>query len=117
MENARRISRNFYIALKLNRIYFDVEEVMRETQKIEKNDLQAARNYAAKIDDSIADHAFNEDFGFATHVTEEDKQKYVDRHRKLANEIRFGKYDSNFTVWQRMHFFLTEECVPFFPKD
>jgi len=78
--------------------------------------LQAARGYAAKIDDEIAEHAFDEDFGFADHVTEEDKRRYADDHRKHAEEIRAGKHDHNFTVWQRMHFFLTGECAPFLPK-
>ena len=77
---------------------------------------QLARNYAAKIDRDIAEHAFDDDFGFASHVTDDDKHEYVKKHIKLAEEIEAGEHDNNFTVWQRMNYFLTGESVPFLPK-
>lgn len=78
-------------------------------------DIQKARVYAAKIDREIAAHAFDPDYGFASHVTDADKQAYADRHLKLAEEIEAGLHDHNFTVWQRMNYYLTGECVPFLP--
>ena len=77
---------------------------------------QQARIYAAKIHYDIAKHAFNDDFGFASHVTHDDKVKYVERHLNLAKEIEEGNQDHNFTVWQRMNEFLTGECVALLPK-
>lgn len=78
--------------------------------------LQAAREYAAKIHHKLAASAFDPDFGFASHITEEDKQKYSDDQRRYAAEVEAGEHDSNFTIWQRMNYFLTGECTPFLPK-
>ena len=73
----------------------------------------AARVYAAKINRELAAHAFDNDFGFASHVTLADKQAYAERNIKLAENIEAGKLDNNFTVCQRMNYYLTGECVPF----
>ena len=78
-------------------------------------DTQTARQYAAQINYELASHAFDTDFGFASHVTDTDKQDYVARNIKLANEIEQGLHDNNFTVWQRMNYFLTGECVALLP--
>ena len=78
--------------------------------------LKAARVYAAKIDRDIAAHAFDPDFGFAAHVTYKDKVIYAANHALHACEIEAGLHDHNFTVWQRMNYYLTGECVPFLPN-
>ncbi len=84
------------------------------TSKIDKKQL--AREYAAKINHSMADHALDADRGFASHVTHQDKIAYQKRQREYANEIEAGKHDHNFTIWQRMNYFLTGESVAFLPS-
>ena len=76
---------------------------------------QQARIYAAKIHRDIAATCFDDDFGFASHVTQEDKQAYKEKEIEQAEEIEAGKHDHNFTVWQRMNYFLTGECPALLP--
>lgn len=77
--------------------------------------LQKAREYAAKTDLNIAKTCFDDGFGFASHVTQAEKQAYSDQHKKSAQEIVNGEKDHNFTVAQRMYYYLTGESVPFLP--
>jgi len=77
--------------------------------------IQQARICAAKINHSLADHALDEDFGFASHVTESEKKQYAAKERQYAHEIESGKHDNNFTIWQRMNYFLTGECLALLP--
>lgn len=53
---------------------------------------------------------------FATHVTTEMKVEYFDRHSKFIDEVRLGLHDSNFTIWQRMNYYIAGKCVPLFSK-
>lgn len=78
--------------------------------------LQDARDYAASISDRLADRALDDDFGFAEHVTHEDKLRYIERHRRNAAEIRDCKHDHNFTIWQRMNYYLTGKDVALLPS-
>jgi len=78
--------------------------------------MQEARVHAAKIERRCAAECFNPDFGFADHVTQEDKQRYREKQLRMAEEIEAGKHDHNFTIWQRMNTYLTGECVPFLSK-
>ena len=78
--------------------------------------IQAARVYAAKNCRECAEHAFDDDFGFASHVTLEDKKQYAAEKLQLAQDIESGEKDGCFTVWQNMYYFLTGECVPFLPS-
>jgi hypothetical protein len=77
--------------------------------------LNNARIYAAKVNRECAKHAFDPDYGFASHITDKDKQDYADKELKLAEEIENGLHDNNFTVWQRMNYFLTGDCVALLP--
>ena len=77
---------------------------------------QQAREYAAQVNFDIAQAARLPDFGFASHVTDEAKAAYIQRELDLANDILAGKLDHNFTVWQRMNYCLTGECVALLPK-
>lgn len=80
-------------------------------------ELQAARNYAAEIPERLSKQCFEKDFGFAPHVTDEMKRKYSDRYLSQAKAIKSGEKDNNFTIAQRMFFFLTGEDAPLFtPK-
>lgn len=75
--------------------------------------LKAARQYAAELPQKIADTCFDDDYGFASHVTLEEKQSYSDQHKDEAQSILKGEKDGNFTVAQRMYYYLTGESVPF----
>ena len=92
-----------------------VNSIEKSKTSYTKQQLQAARVYAAQPSRDCADHAFDDDFGFASHVTREDKRRYVEDNLKHAAEVEAGKHDGNFTIWQRMNYFLTGECVPFLP--
>lgn len=85
-------------------------------KNISEKDLQRARNYAAEKDRDLAAHVFDYDFGFADHVTDDDKCDYAAKRISYAKEIEAGEHDGNFTVWQEMNYFLTGECVPFLPR-
>lgn len=74
--------------------------------------IQSARQYAAQINYELSASAFDDDFGFADHVTNEQKAKYAEDQLIYANEIEQGLHDGNFTIWQRMNYYLTGECVP-----
>ena len=53
---------------------------------------------------------------FASHVTIEMKAKYFADRVEFIRSIRLGKLDHNFTIRQRMHYYLTGEWVPLLPK-
>lgn len=53
---------------------------------------------------------------FASHVTVEMKKEYFDRILALIEDIKSGKLDNNFTVWQRMNTYMTGNCEPLFSK-
>ena len=53
---------------------------------------------------------------YAAHVTELEKEIDYEKRVQLSEEIREGKHDGNFTVAQRIHFYMTGECVPFLKK-
>jgi len=82
-----------------------------------KTELQAAREYAAQPERKCAAHALDIDYGFASHVTHAEKLVYVARNIAYAEAIEAGEHDTNFTVRQRMHYFLTGDCVPFLPPE
>jgi len=74
--------------------------------------IQDARKYAAQINHECANHALDDDFGFASHVTHNDKLAYAEKQRSYAVAIENGEHDSNFTIMQRMDYFLTGEMKP-----
>ena len=81
-----------------------------------ETELQAARVYAAQINRDLAAAAFDEDFGWASHITQSGKQQYADEQIKYAEEIEVGLHDGNFTIWQRMQYHLTGEMIAFLPE-
>lgn len=93
------------------------DSAIAERTEMSTSELEKARQYAAKPFRDCAKHAFDDDFGFADHVTDEDKRKFAAKHNAYADEIEAGQHDHNFTVWQRMKCFLTGECVPFLPPN
>jgi len=86
-----------------------------KTNDVSQSYIQKAREYASEIHKEMADSAFDDGY-FAPHVTEKQKDEYVEKQLKYAKEIEAGKYDNNFTIWQRMNYSSTGECVPFLPK-
>jgi hypothetical protein len=74
--------------------------------------LQDARDYAAELYEQLAVECFNDDFGFASHITQADKEVYAQTKIKQADAIKAGERDHNLTIAQRMHFFLRGESIP-----
>jgi hypothetical protein len=71
--------------------------------------LQAALETVA--DDWIRlAHAIRKEDAYASHVTENDKDRYLAEGLVAAEEIRHGDVNS-FTVWQRIDTELTGECI------
>ena len=79
--------------------------------------IQAARDTVAAQKDHLAVICFDDDFGFASHVTHADKVAYSEERKQFAKEIRNGIHDNNFTVRQKMYYELTGESIPFLPKE
>lgn len=75
---------------------------------------QDARIYAALVHRAIAAEALTADY-YADHVTMQQRQEIKERELKLAEEIERGEHDHNFTVAQKMHYFLTGECPALLP--
>jgi len=75
--------------------------------------IKEARKYAAQINHKLADTCLDDDFGFASHVTHQDKLDYQLKERVHALEIEQGIHDHNFTIWQRMNYYMTGETVAF----
>ena len=63
-------------------------------------------------ENAYAIHAEN---AYASHVTQEDKERYLQERLVYANEVEKGLYNSNFTIWQRVDTLLTGECIAFLP--
>lgn len=55
-------------------------------------------------------HSIRKEDAYASHVTEETKEKDLNRRLAQADQIDAGTID-NFTIWQRVNEFLTGECV------
>ena len=76
--------------------------------------LQNARVYAARIDRQLAAEALTADY-YASHITAADRESIKARHLESAEAVERGEHDGNFTVAQRMRYYLAGECVPFLP--
>ena len=81
-----------------------------------RKQVQAARETVA---DFFAEHALavRRENPYADHVSEDTKEALLQNQLDFALEIRRGRADHNFTVWQRMEYALTGECTPFLPAS
>ena len=52
---------------------------------------------------------------YASHVTEEEKDKIMAENLTYADEVEKGLHNRNFTIWQKVDYLLTGESVPFLP--
>lgn len=69
--------------------------------------IQAARVAAVKVNrDLIASLESGE-------TKANDPESWIKSLKACADDVEAGKYDHNFTIWQRMNFHLTGESVPF----
>lgn len=73
--------------------------------------MQNALNKVADDWERAAYEIRKED-AYAEHVTEDEKDQYLQEMINQAEEIRNGKVKS-FTIWQRVNYELTGECVAF----
>ncbi len=60
-------------------------------------------------------YAIHSENAYASHVTQEEKERYLQERLGYANEVEKGLHNSNFTIWQRVDTMLTGECVAFLP--
>lgn len=81
-------------------------------QKYTPQEIQSAREYAAELPMSLSILCFDDDFGFASHVTEADKKAYSQSKVEQSDAILKGEKDGNLAVAQRMVYFLTGESKP-----
>ena len=81
---------------------------------VSEADLIRARNHVAdwKVNNA---KAIREQDDYASHVSEETKDFLLCKGLDCAEEIREGKRDHEFWVWQRLNTFLTGECVALLP--
>ena len=75
--------------------------------------LNEARKYAAGFERrSCRQWLTNPDYG-ADHVTTSQRGEIAAINMRKALQTEYGERDNNFTIWQRMDYFLTCKCVPF----
>lgn len=60
-------------------------------------------------------HAIRQDDQYASHVTEAQKEKALADMLAIAERLEKGEIGS-FTLWQRVNYELTGECVPFLSR-
>jgi len=77
-------------------------------------DVQSARERVAQAKEESARKILKEN-QYAPQVTQERKENNLILGFEIAEKIREGKLDHNFTVWQRIYMELTGECVAFLP--
>lgn len=78
--------------------------------------LNQARKYAASINRRYAKSIELGTCDFASHITREAQLQIAKREHVQADAIEAGECDHNFTIWQRMNYFITGESVAFLPK-
>ena len=77
--------------------------------------IENARIYAAKTSRDYAESILDESTEFPDHITDSKKQEIVINNLKMAEEIEAGKHDHNMTVAQRIHYYMTGDCLPILP--
>ena len=85
-----------------------------KNKTVSQSDLIAARNHVADWKFNHAQASSVQD-KFASLVDEETKDYLLCEGLDCAEEIREGKRDHEFWVWQRLNTFLTGECVALLP--
>ena len=77
--------------------------------------LQDARIYAVKTYRTYATAISEGSVQFAGHVSDEQKTQIMKAEIKFAEEVEAGMHDFNFTIRQRIHYFLTGVELPLLP--
>ena len=83
---------------------------MKSFKDFTESDIQKARQYAAENSRAMAAEALTADY-YADHVDIEWRKRIRDEKNTLADEIEQGLHDHNFTIRQRMYYYLTGESV------
>lgn len=81
---------------------------------LEEVTMQHARDHVADWKRESA-FAIRKEDEYASHVTDQKKEEYFRNALLVADEIRQGTHDGAFWCRQRMHEFLTGECVALLP--
>lgn len=82
---------------------------------VEGAELTAALEKVA-VDWRANAYAVRKEDDYAGHVTEADKNHYLEQDLAHADQIEEGLLLHNFTIWQRVNTVLTGDCVAFLPK-
>ena len=59
-------------------------------------------------------HAIHKEDAYASHVTDETKEQLLRDHLSFADDIESG-VANGFTIWQRIRYKMTGECVALLP--
>jgi len=73
-------------------------------------ELQKARIYAAKTERNMIEAYKSKEF------LVNNPEKWLADTNKIIKDIESGKLDGNFTIWQRMNYYLTGKCPALLPK-
>lgn len=84
---------------------------MKQISDFSSEEIQEARETVADWWMQNA-HAIRTDDEYASHVTESEKDDYLQKELAFAEQIRTGQQDRCFAIWQRIHEALTGECIP-----
>lgn len=111
-----KITREFYINAK------DKENITLLTQgfRTHKGELVKGERLDRALN-KVADERIRNSYAirkknlYASHVTEEKKEKYLRQDLEYAESLRQGK-ECNFTAWQQINKELTGDCVAFLSK-
>lgn len=85
-------------------------------QRFSETEIQVARDAVADAWEQNARDTFTCDDPFVAHFTESEKEAWIARGVRNAEDIRAGRSDFCFTIAQRLWEFLTGECLAFLPK-
>lgn len=82
---------------------------------IKGEELQKALNAVAD-DLKLNAIAVRKENPYAPHITESEKEKFLQERLDLSENVRKGLEPVGFWLWQRINEKLTGECVAFLPR-
>ena len=86
------------------------QDNMKQLKDYPVGDVIAARKSVASDLRALA-HEIRQSDPYASHVSESDKERFLLRDLKNAEQVERGDLDSNLSIWQRINQKLTGETV------
>ena len=84
---------------------------MMDFSNFTQDEIQEARSYVADRARLHARAMLQDDYGWASHITQDWKEMRSREELEFADDVERGEYDYNLTVAQSMYYFLTGESV------